>query len=250
MTDLAAIAANPDGRMRRMGPMLLFAVLGLVLLFLLGSFPQARAPYRIGYFSDSLIAVEAKKRLEVVYARAGLPVEFVPMPPKRSLNLTVDGLLDGVTARVPGLDQEYPSLLQVCVTILDFEGAAYVIKGQNIGEYRESLLDVMKVGALSGGIWAREIMHGREMELPKSYESLFAMLQGGRIDIALANPLGADALLRNNPGQYANIERLDPLAFRAPFYHYLNEKNADIVPLLEKALQELRDEGYWDDQEG
>jgi polar amino acid transport system substrate-binding protein len=207
-----------------------------------------RAPYRIGYVPGAMISLESKNRLDVAYARAGIPVEFVPLPQKRSLYLAVEGAIDGDAGRIYGLEKRYPSLVRVDVKLLDFLGAAYVVKGQDIGRFRDALLDVMKVGALRGVVWAEKIMKGRPMESVKTYEALFAMLLEGRIDIALSSRLSAEEIFRHDPRRYGRIRRLEPLVFRTSFYHYLNAKNADIVPRLEKALRELRAEGGWRDK--
>ncbi|WP_338669218.1 transporter substrate-binding domain-containing protein [Pseudodesulfovibrio methanolicus] len=211
---------------------------------------QARGPYRIGYVPGAMISLESKNRLEMAYARAGIPVEFLPLPQKRSLYLAVEGAIDGDAGRIYGLEKRYPSLVRVDVKLLDFNGAAYVVKGQEIGRFRDALLDVMKVGALRGVVWAEKIMKGRPMESVKTYEALFAMLLEGRIDIALSSRLSAEEIFSHDPRRYGRIRRLEPLVFRTSFYHYLNTKNADIVPRLEEALRELRAEDYWHDEGG
>lgn len=221
----------------------------LALLLFAAVAAQAREPYRIGYVPNAQISLESKNRLEVVYARAGLPVEFVPLPQRRSLHLAAEGLLDGDAGRIYGLEKDYPTMVRVGGKLLDFNGAAYALKGRDIGEYRDSLLDGMKVGALWGVVWVERVMKGRDLEQLKTYESLFAMLLDGRIDIALSSQRSAETIFSKAPRLYENIQRLEPLVFQTTFYHYLNEKNADIVPLLEKALGELRAEDYWGDNE-
>ena len=222
----------------------------LVALFLSSTTPcLAREPYRIGYTPGVLISMEAKNRLEVVYARAGLPVEFVALPQTRSLGLSVEGSLDGEAGRVAGLETQYPSMIRVGPRLLGFNGVAYVIKGQRIGQFREELLDVMKVGSLCGIIWVEKIMRGRSLEQVKTYDALFNMLLEGRIDIALASLDSAESFLCGFRG-HGRIELLEPIVYQTMLYHYLNRKNADIAPLLEKALRELRAEDYWHDAAG
>ncbi|MGE4421843.1 MAG: substrate-binding periplasmic protein [Pseudodesulfovibrio sp.] len=233
-----------------------FGAVGFLLLFaacavLSWAAPgRAREPYRIGYAPDALIHVESMKRLAVVYARAGLPVEFVPLPQKRSLVQAVDGVIDGDAGRILGLEKRYPGLIRVDVRLTNIYGAAYVVGGQEIGPFRDGLLGVMKVGAVSGVVWAEKVMKGRPLEHVKTYEALFAMLMEGRIDIALGSRISAEKVLRDNARRYGRIRQLEPLVFQAPFYHYLNRKDADIVPKLEKALRELRAEDYWRDGKG
>ncbi|EGB15813.1 hypothetical protein DND132_2610 [Pseudodesulfovibrio mercurii] len=224
---------------------LLAACLGLCLLWATPG--PARGPYRIGYAPGAHIHVEAMERLKAVYGRAGLPVEFVPLPQKRSLVQAVDGVIDGDAGRIPDLDVQYPSLIRVDVKLLDLNGAAYVVGRQRLGDYRPELLDVLRVGAVRGVLWAERVMAGRRLEQVNNYETLFGMLLEGRIDMALASRSSAEVVFNGDRARYARIRRLDPVVYQVPFYHYVNMKNADIVPLLEKALRELRGRDYWHD---
>jgi polar amino acid transport system substrate-binding protein len=208
---------------------------------------RARAPYRIGYAPDAQIHVEAKNRLAVAYARAGLPVEFVPLPQKRSLALAEEGGLDGDVGRIPGLEKKHPSLVRVDVKLMDLVGAAYTVKEQERVEYRPELLDTLRTGSVRGVLWAERVMGKRHLERVNNYETVFDLLLEGRIDMALASRVSAEHVFSSDKGRYARIRRLDPPVYRVPFYHYLNIRNADIVPRLEKALRQLRAEGYWRD---
>lgn len=210
---------------------------------------MAREPYRIGFALNARIHQEARARLEAAYERAGLPVEFVPLPQKRSLLLAVDGLLDGDAGRIPGLEVTYPSLVRVDAKLLDLTGAAYVVRGQNFGDYRVALLDSLRVGAVRGVLWAKKLMGNRHLEQVNNYETLFDMLLAGRIDMALGSRSSAEGVLRDDRARYDSIRMMVPPVYQTPFYHYVNRKNADIVPLLEKALRELHAEGCWHDDE-
>jgi len=210
----------------------------------------ARRPYRIGYTPGVLVSEMARDRLALGYERAGLPVEFLPMPQKRALLLTEDGTLDGDVGRVAGLENRYPSMLRVSVKLMDFQGVAYVVEGRHAGPYCGELLDTLKVGSLGGVVWPEKIMLGRSMERVNNYDALFGMLLAGRIDIALCSKKSAEEAIGDNRERYAKIRRLEPVVYETPFYHYVNIKNADIVLKLEKALRELRAEGFWHDGEG
>jgi polar amino acid transport system substrate-binding protein len=223
-------------------------VVACALLCLLLAVPAlARGPYRIGYTPGALISKMARDRVAVVYERAGLPVEFVSLPTKRSLSLAAEGSLDGEAGRIAGLEKHYPSLVRVDVSLMDFQGAAYVLGRRGIGPFRDTLLDQLRTGSLGGVIWAEKVMKGRRLERVKTYEVLFNMLLEGRIDLALSSRVSAEKVLRGAPERYRRIRQLEPLVYTAPFYHYLHKKNAAIVPALEKALRELRAEDYWRD---
>ena len=235
----------------RFGPAVGFCLCIAVLTVLAWAAPGLpREPYRIGYTPGALISKMARDRVAVVYERAGLPVVFVPLPTKRSLYLAAEGSLDGEAGRISGLEKVHPSMVRVDVRLMDFQGAAYVLGGRDIGPFRDALLDHMKAGSLSGVIWTETVMKGRPLERVKTYEILFNMLLEGRIDIALSSKLSAQGVLRSDPLGYGRIRQLEPVVYKIPFYHYLHKKNADIVSKLEKALRELRAEDYWHDGDG
>ncbi|WFS62952.1 transporter substrate-binding domain-containing protein [Pseudodesulfovibrio thermohalotolerans] len=215
----------------------------VALCLLAAATGHAREPYRIGFSPDAMVHVKARERLEAVYRRAGLPVEFVSLPTKRSLVLASDGILDGDAGRIPNLEKNYPSLIRVNVPLLELIGTAYVLKKREMERFDKSLLDEMTVGAVRGVLWAERVMAGRPLVLVNNYETLFNMLLEGRIDIALGSRSSAEKAFREQAGRFDGIRGLSPSAFRTPFYHYLHEKNARIVPRLEKALRELRAEG-------
>ena len=223
------------------GIVLLVAVWAVLCL----SSASAREPYRIGYTPGVLISMEAKERLVAAYERAGVPVEFVPLPQKRSLYLAAEGSLDGDAGRIAGLENQYPSMVRVNVKLMDFYGAAYVVERQDIAGFRDELLDTMKAGSLCGVVWAEKVMRGRCLEHVNTYEALFGMLLEGRIDIALGSKSSAEAALADNGTRYRRIRQLEPVVYRTSFYHYLHIRNAEIVPQLEKALHELRAQGHW-----
>jgi polar amino acid transport system substrate-binding protein len=227
-----------------------FALVALVAAWCLASAVPggARGPYRIGYSPDAQIHVAARDRLKAVYERAGLPVEFVPLPQKRSLVQAVDGIIDGDVGRIPGLEKRFPSLVRVDVKLMDLVGVAYVIKGQGIGDYRSELLATRRPGAVRGVLWAEKVMGGLRLEEVNNYATLFEMLTEGRIDLALASKISAETLFQADKERYADIRGLNPPVYHVPFYHYVNIGNADIVPKLEKALRGLRAEGLWRDE--
>jgi polar amino acid transport system substrate-binding protein len=245
---MRTVARHRPARIRAAGSVL-FVVVWTLSCLALAAPGTAREPYRIGYSPDARIHVEARNRLRAVYARAGLPVEFVPLPQKRSLVQAVDGVIDGDAGRIPGLEARFPSLVRVDVKLMDLVGAAYVVRGQEMGDYRPELLDTLRAGAVRGVLWAEKIMGKRRLEQVNNYETLFDMLLAGRIDVALASRVSAEYLFRRDSARYAGVRRLDPPAYKVPFYHYLNIKNADIVPVLEKVLRELRAEDYWHDRD-
>lgn len=226
------------------GPVL--ALLAWALVLSAAAPCPARETFRISYSPGAAIHVLARERLKEVYDRAGFDVEFVPMPHKRSIQCAADGVVDGETGRIKGLENRFPGLIRVDVKLVDLTGGAYVTGDSPITRYDTGLLDSVRVGAIKGVQWSERELADRRAEMVGEYTQLLGMLVEGRVDMVLGSTLSVEAALREDAAHDRPVRRLEPLVFCSALYHYVNEKNARIVPLLEKALRELWAEGRWD----
>lgn len=219
----------------------------LVVLCLLLQPSPGRAQERVyvlSYSPGTLFHSLVRDRVKVVYERAGIPVMFVPLPHKRSISDANDGLVDGEVGRVTSVEKNAPNLRRVDVKLMDLVGAAYVRRSNDL-EYSDILLDVSEVGIVRGVQWAQKVMQGRDVTAVNDYQTLFDMLAINRIDLALATTASADSVLDKKLARHQGIRMLQPPLFSAPIYHYVNKKNADLIPRLEKALRGLHQEHYW-----
>jgi len=203
--------------------------------------------YRIGYSPGAGIHEVARQRVKDVYERAGLAVEFVPLPHKRSLAQANEGTLDGEVGRIAGIEKDYPNLMRVNVRVLTLTGVAYVMESWGISRYDDLLLDKVRLGTILGVVWSKKKIGNRHCVFVNDYKTLFNMLLARRIDMALASSISAEAVFKSGLVDSGKIRKLDPPIHIAPLYHYVNVKNAGLVPLLEKTLRQLHAEQYWQD---
>ncbi|MBG0791286.1 MAG: hypothetical protein H0S80_12405 [Desulfovibrionaceae bacterium] len=238
----------PDGRANRRAAwrgLLLAPLAALVLLLCTAAPCPAHETYHISFSPGAEIHILARERVRDMYQRAGMAVEFVPMPHKRSIQSAAEGTVDGEVGRIKGLEKRHPGLRRVDVKLIDLTGAAYVIEGSAIQHYDRKLLDTVRVGAVNGVQWALRELDGRPAEMVSDYTRLFGMLVENRVDMVLGSTLSTEAVLNKEGIRNRRIRKLTPLVYCAPLYHYVNEKHADIIPLLEQALRELWAEDHW-----
>lgn len=201
--------------------------------------------YTISYSPGTLFHQLVRDRTMKVYERAGLKADFIALPHNRSLVSANDGTVDGDVGRVPSVEEKYPNLVRVNVKLMDLNGAVYTIR-PDIKTYDDSLLSTHRVGYVLGVRWTQKRMQGKKATTVRDYPSLFEMLLQDRVDIILATEASADAVMNDLGDRAANIRKLQPFIFTAPIFHYVNKKNREIIPLLEKALDGLAAEGDWD----
>jgi len=224
----------------------------LVLLLTTITHAASSGPmYTVSYSPGTTFHALVRDRVKVIYERAGIPVEFVALPHKRSLYSADTGVVDAEAGRIPRVESVYENLIRVDCKVMDLAGAAYVLGSSDFKEYSEDQLGSLRVGVVHGVQWCQKKVNewGLKKVTPvKDYQTLFDMLKVNRVDIVLATTGSAESVFRTFDGKYDDVERLSPLIFRAPIYHYVNKRNVEIIPALEKALQTLIDEDYWGDR--
>lgn len=216
------------------------------IIFLTFSLPvQSHAKtYTIGYSPGSLYHAIVRDRMKLVYDRAGLPVKFIGIPHKRSVASANSGETDGDAGRNPNVEKKFKNLIRVSPMVSESLGSAYTTN-PSILHYHLKDLKNYKVGYVSGVRWVTKKLAGIEATTVRTYPQLIKMLISGRIDIAVGTDLSMDKAIKDLNNNFIKIKQLSPKANRSPTFHYVNKKNADIVPKLEKAIKELIAEKAW-----
>lgn len=200
----------------------------------------------VSYSSGTAFHALVRDRVKLVYERAGIPVEFVPLPHNRSLTSANAGTVAGDAGRVPSVEGKYPNLRRVEGKILDLSGAAYTLRQSPIQSYSDALLDDYRVGIVLGVQWAGKKIGNRMCTKVKDYASLFELLSVERVDLVLATKASAQTILAKMPEGDTLFRELEPVIFTAPIYHYVNYKYDYLIPALEQAIRELHEEAAWD----
>jgi polar amino acid transport system substrate-binding protein len=173
------------------------------------------------------------------YRHVGATVEMRTYPVARSIEMANDGVADAEAWRGPGLDHDYPNLIQVPEPILTLEYRAYSLDKPFQGDSWTSLRDKRVCVNLG-----EKLIEARTRDLPRELthgvEAAFRMLKAGRCDLVLSNQFAWLTMDQYDLGRFcegsAVIETI-------PLYHYVNRRHAELVPGLTTAFRALRDSG-------
>ncbi|MBW8844775.1 MAG: transporter substrate-binding domain-containing protein [Burkholderiales bacterium] len=180
--------------------------------------------------------------LKVAYARLGIPVQFVAVPPLRSLLESSEGRLDGEVQRILNVETQYPTLIAVKPWINYIEPAAFVkrldLKVQGWASIAPFQVGIVRgVGSSEAGTRGMS----RVTAVP-SMDVLMRMVAAERIEVGVNDRLSG-VLILHQLGLDAEVHPLDPPLQRIPLYHFLHVRHAELVPRIEEVLRAMAASG-------
>lgn len=187
----------------------------------------------------------AGKLITDIYKKAGMSATAVPVPGVRANAMALSGEKDGEAGRIGAYYLKNPSLIKVEPSHYYLSSSAFAKKDKGIVIKSKEDLKKYKVGIVRGiahGEAATEGMQG--VQLAASYEQLYKMLDGDRIDVVVDEGISGPILLKkmglnNTIGHVGEIARLD-------LYHSLNPSKKDWAPKISATIKAMKDSGELD----
>jgi len=190
---------------------------------------------------DLGIVTEIHTRIfKEVYRRLGIDIIIKKYPAERALHLANKGDLDGDLVRRAIIVEIAPNLLQVPTAIYRGQATAFSknktfsIKGwQSLSPYKVAIIRGHKIAEANTRLFNREIIN--------TPEALFYFLQQDRADTVIYPHVAGMAYLKKFG--LTDIYPLSPPLDTVPLYHFLHKKHADLVPKVNKIIQDIVKEG-------
>jgi polar amino acid transport system substrate-binding protein len=192
------------------------------------SYPQLDNPYYTA----------ARRYVAQAYHRIGIDTEFIGMPGQRSLISANEGVTDAEMLRIKPLPGNYPNLIPLGVPLYSAPIMVFTIKEHFTVKGWDSLRPYV-IGSWNGFKLVETRTEGMKRQFVQDAESMFRMLQRGRVDVAVQDRSTGLMWLRR-----LNLERtvrmLQPPLEMSTTYHYVNKKHADLIPRLEQAFEAMQ----------
>jgi len=185
-----------------------------------------------------------KRILTEAYGRIGYDVEAVKVPAERGLVMANQGQCDGMDARAPVIEETCANLVRVPTPLYTNTVVAFSKRtDMDLAEGWDALAPY-RLGSVLGYKFVEKMTSAYDRVLVSCYGQLFAMLKNDRLDVAVTEYLDVMPSLRGF--DFGNIRLLSPPLAHTPMYHYLHEKHADLVPVIDAVLRQMREEGRMD----
>lgn len=212
-------------------------------LFVLFLAAPVAAEQRVMVFSslDSKVAEAAMHILQVAYGKLDIEIDRKVLPLTRAHLDAEMGVVDGEVLRMKDEGPPPHGLIRIDVPLFVSQVVAYTCGETNeITDWHS--LENYHIGIRKG----IEFLEKNTAQFPRVTKQmtpgqLFDLLDAGRIDVVIANPLeGAKYLAMN---KNTCIFAATPVLIEFPLYHYLNTKHRDIAPAIELILKDMAESG-------
>lgn len=183
-----------------------------------------------------------ERLLKEVYKRAGIEIEVEAMSGVRALEAASSGEKDGEALRIWSVGEKYPSLIRVPTPLSALTTQAFVRKDSNITLSSPDELKKFSIVITRGVAHTKDITAGLENvhEVP-SEDLLMPFVEAGRAELALTSLENGMVILKNaGINDVVPVEK--PLKIH-PLYHYVNEKNKNLVEKIDAVIKEMTASG-------
>lgn len=175
------------------------------------------------------------------FRRIGVTVDFTILPGERCLINVDSGIDDADVFRAPGVEADYPNLVQVpeSIGLMEFMGYSKL----QIDNFSWASLEPYVVAYVNGWkIYDRNVK-AREITKVRQIEDLFTLLENGRAEIILLDRWQGQYVAKQMGYKYHPIE--PPLA-TIEMFMYVNIKHKDLIPQISQALKDMKRDGTID----
>lgn len=187
---------------------------------------------------DDAEVVITKSIITKAYNLLGIDVQIDHHPWSRSLELSSSGETDAELHRVKGISSKYKGLIIVNEPVLKVDFVAFGLKKNKFKIKNWNDLKPFKVAYVRGIKIIESNIDGLNFQAVKDIKTAFALLELERVDLVIDtyfNCLKEIKKLNNNDFEIKS----DPLE-SILLFHYVHKKNAELIPLLEKAIKDAK----------
>ena len=185
------------------------------------------------------------KVLPEIYAKLGLTISITPMPGKRAQREAVSGHKDGEIMRIWTYGIENPTMIRVPTAYYQLETMAFVHKNSQINLASHSELLNHNLLKVRGVKHTDNITHG--LKYVFNYDDTLSMMTAlGESNNSVALTNTADGLYALKKLNIDYIKPLPPALATLDLYHYINPKNAALVPKIDAVIKSMKASGELD----
>lgn len=185
--------------------------------------------------------------LKEIYQQLGHELDVRFMPGLRAQQSANDGVVDGEVLRIYAYGDQTPNVIRVPTPYYAIKTVVYRRKGSDVDVKSKDDLSRYKSVIVRGvkhtDIITRNVDR-KNISVLDSPEAMMRFLHKDRAQLAVTNLLEGNLVIKKLG--YNNLERIEPPLAYLPLYHYIHKDHAELVPLIDQKLIELKINGQFD----
>ena len=213
------------------------AILLSIFLCSISLFAQT---YTFSGGKNNVVQMVASKILKKAYAEANIEIEALFLPLQESLEQSNEGITDGELARIEKITELYPNLRCVPVSISSVEAVAFS-KKQDIFIHDWNDLQGRNFTIVRGAKFIESATKNMQKQYVSSIKEAFISLENGKTDIIVLPKKSAIRLILKK--EFKNIKPISNTLQELELFHFVNKKNAYLIPIITPILQKMKDNG-------
>lgn len=187
----------------------------------------------------------ALELLRTAYGRLGIDVVTRLVPSRRALLMADIGEVDGDLFRIADVGDQYPNLVRVPYPLLTGQLHALASNPDLVGLQSLDQLTTtdLRVAVRRGVIIAEQTAEALGMTPVRtdSYAQILALLEWGRVDLALVS--GIEGFSPLNDDAWDSVYVFPEAVTDFTLYHYLHRRHAELAEPLARVLEQLEHSG-------
>jgi len=211
-------------------------ILGLLILSPLTARGE---PLVISTIEGSPVSEICSLILRDIYSQAGLELIIIPMPAARATIESTTGKIDGESHRVEAYGDIHRELLIIPQSYYSIDTHLFTQRGHPDRDKRVDELGDYIFAILKGVRQSQELTSGLpRVQVFESSEVMIRFLMLGRADFAILSRLHGMEIIEKLGAE--NLIPVEPPLVKTLLFHYVHQKNAHLIPLLERTIREMR----------
>jgi len=210
------------------------------IILLLTPFILFAQSYTFSGGQENVAQIVAGKILTKAYAKAGIKIKNLFLPPEQALESSNSGQSDGELARIKDITKMYPNLVQVPVSLVSVAAFAYS-KNHTLKINSWSDLSGHNFTVVKGTKFIEKATKNLQKETVNSFKEAFDRLNRGETEIIIVPKKAAVRIIVQK--NYKEIKSVSPALMKVKLYHFVHKKNIHLIPIITPILQKMQDSG-------
>jgi len=213
-----------------------------IIIFFVMSHVSSASDYTFSVINSGDGQKMAAKVLTKVYESMGITISVEASPAKRAEQLASSGKTDGEILRVWSYGVDNPSVIRVPTPYYSLRTMAFVKEGSDVVINNTNDLKKYRLAKVRGFKHTDRITKDIDgVFVLDGSQQMMRFLDNERADIALTSLL--NGLLTLKRMDMSNIVAYEKPLAELHLYHYVHEKNADLIPLIDQKFKQMKADG-------